>query len=85
MAIITVRYFAAIREQLGVERETVDDPKVITLSDLVTLLTQRDGLWPFVLSATNVQIIVNHIQVHDTNRLLTTGDEVAFLPPVTGG
>lgn len=83
--LIHVRYFAMLREQLGVEQESITKNDIHTIADLVKHLYARGGLWPHLLGAPNVQIAHNHVQVHDHEQILACGDEVAFLPPVTGG
>ena len=85
---ITVRYFAAVREMLGLEEETVelgalageeDEPNV---GDLWAYLGERHpdlhGL------ERHVRVAVNH-DFADRERVLKSGDEAALIPPVSGG
>ncbi len=82
---IEVRFFARIREQLGVDRMTVAAAPGLTVGLLrEQLIADRDHRWKEVLEAGNIVKAVNH-QVVDDGQSLNDGDEVAFFPPVTGG
>ena len=83
---ITVHYFASIRESLGREQETIELPdEVNTVEKLITLLAKKNGgNWDAVLNDGPVMIAVNH-EMTDRSAALAAGDEVAFFPPVTGG
>ncbi|HUX81932.1 MAG TPA: MoaD/ThiS family protein [Halothiobacillus sp.] len=73
---VTVKFFAGLREQIGIEE--------IRTSNVPT--TVRDA-WQQVTDRprpANVLAAVNHEYVGFEHHL-TDGDEVAFFPPVTGG
>ncbi len=79
-----VRYFASLREQLGVSEETVSLP-VSTVQELIDVLAQRGALWQELLQDNRrLQIAVNQDMARRTSAL-SADDEVAFFPPVTGG
>jgi molybdopterin synthase sulfur carrier subunit len=81
--VITVRFFARIREQLGVAE--LHCPVVDTVPALIdALVRERGAVWADVLSAPQVIVAVNQ-RVAGAGASLDDGDEVAFLPPVTGG
>jgi molybdopterin synthase sulfur carrier subunit len=83
---ITVVYFARLREALGKSREELALPAdVCNLAALRRLLMSRGGAWSDELAdgkpvraAVNQDMADGDTQIHD-------GDEVAFFPPVTGG
>ena len=81
---VVVRFFASLREVAGCERMAVevDSP---TIDGLRASLARRFGpaAWG-ALTAPGVRIAVNRAIAHGSARL-DDGDEVAFLPPVTGG
>jgi molybdopterin synthase sulfur carrier subunit len=83
---IELRFFASLREALGISQESITTPvEVKTIADLRSHLAQRSEVWAKVLG--NDQVIrcaFNHHMV-DSNTLLEEGAEVAFFPPVTGG
>jgi sulfur-carrier protein len=83
---ITVLYFARLREALGKSSEKIELPSgVRDLEGLRALLVARGGAWEQELAphkpvraAVNQAMAVGDAPVSD-------GDEVAFFPPVTGG
>ena len=87
MSALTVRYFAALREQMGLERESVAVPAAgVTLVDLLSLLGECHGeVAVEALVGQGVRIAVNDELMDAPPGLLLPGDTVAFLPPVTGG
>ena len=83
---ITVLYFARLREALGTGSETLALPSdVRDLEGLRALLVARGGVWERELAPSKpVRASVNQtMAVGDVP--LADGDEVAFFPPVTGG
>jgi molybdopterin synthase sulfur carrier subunit len=83
---ITVLYFARLREALGTGSEEIALPQsVSTLEGLLGLLVARGGAWSEELAATRrVRAAVNQTMA-DGDTAIADGDEVAFFPPVTGG
>ena len=83
---ITVLYFARLREALGTGSEEIALPQsVSTLEGLRGLLLARGGAWSEELAATRrVRAAVNQTMA-DGDTAIADGDEVAFFPPVTGG
>ena len=83
---IAIHYFASIREALDCDMEQLELPEGIkTVGDLIDMLGQHHGdNWKDVLSQPNVLVAVNH-EMTDLTASIKAGDEVAFLPPVTGG
>lgn len=79
---ISVLYFAVVRERLGTDREEVALPDGARVSDLLKLLVERHpplaGLLPAVRVSVNQEFRGNDFPVGD-------GDEVALIPPVSGG
>ncbi len=84
---ITVRFFASLREDVGCETVSVDAAslRAANLEALLTALAANLGQnVRAVLAAENVRIAVNQ-ELVDGEVVLGPDDEVAFLPPVTGG
>ena len=82
---IRLRYFARLRERLGVADESIPLPE--TVSDVAGLrrwLQSRTGPWNEALSDRRLQVAVNQELVKG-DAPLRDGDEVAWFPPVTGG
>lgn len=59
--------------------------EVRTLSDLQDWLGREAPLLRKAMAATRTRLVLNQEVVHDLSRLVTAGDEVAFLPPMSGG
>lgn len=79
---VRILYFALLRDRLGRERETVELPEGSTADDLLTRLS-RDN--PVVAAARrSLQVAVNQEMV-PLSHPLATDDEVALIPPVSGG
>jgi molybdopterin synthase sulfur carrier subunit len=81
---VTVRYFASIREAIGVSNESVD-------TTAATLAALRDELIAFggghaesLARGRAVRMALNQV-MSEESVMLTDGAEVAFFPPVTGG
>ncbi|MEW6340736.1 MAG: molybdopterin converting factor subunit 1 [Pseudomonadota bacterium] len=83
---LTIKYFASIREQLGVAQEALDiDAPTITVNALRTRLAARDEQSASALrEGRPVRVAVNHEMVSGTF-IVRQDSEVAFFPPVTGG
>ena len=83
---ITLFYFARLREALGAGREQLALPAdVKNLGALRAHLAQRGDAWAKEMAAgRNLRAAVNQtVAMPDTP--VHDGDEVAFFPPVTGG
>ncbi len=82
---VTVKFFAALREQVGCD--CIDIP-VAGCGDVAGLLASLQatlGEHAFAaLNAPNVRVALNKEFV-DRDCAVRDGDEVAFMPPITGG
>lgn len=77
---VTVRCFAAVREALGTDVLALEVPQGTTVRELKTLLAARaPGLGRQAFA-----VAVNRGYA-DAARVLAEGDEVAFIPPISGG
>ena len=83
---ITVLYFARLRETLGMGSEKIALPTgVQNLAGLRALLIARGGPWEQELAPNRpVRAAINQAMAAADTRV-ADGDEVAFFPPVTGG
>ena len=83
---LELRFFASLREALGVSQESIVVPdSVKTIADLRAHLVERGNPWAEVLAEGKVlRCALNHHMV-DAGTTLQDGAEVAFFPPVTGG
>jgi molybdopterin converting factor small subunit len=59
--------------------------EVRTLSDLKDWLTREQPGLGRAMAATTTRLVVNRCVAHDLATPIADGDEVAFLPPMSGG
>lgn len=88
MGAVTVRvlFFASLRETVCEDALDLSLPPGATVADLRALLGERlAGEGARAIADPEVRVAVNQRLVHAPDARLTAGDEVAFLPPVTGG
>jgi sulfur-carrier protein len=83
---IDILYFARLREAFGLASERMALPRAIaTAGALRAHLQARGGAWAVELAGDKpVRVAVNQV-IGGAETPLHAGDEVAFLPPVTGG
>lgn len=82
---IQLRYFASLRERLGVSDECVSLPDNIdTVAGLQRWLQDRGEPWSGALGDERLLVAVNHEVVKRATGV-RDGDEIAWFPPVTGG
>jgi molybdopterin synthase sulfur carrier subunit len=83
---ITLLYFARLREALGTGREELALPAgVVTLGELRAHLALRGDAWSKEMAAgRNLRAAVNQ-DIATADTAVRDGDEIAFFPPVTGG
>ena len=82
--LVTIRYFASVREALGQGSEQLDTPAA-TLGELRDELIARGGVWADSLARGRaVRMALNQV-MSEESAALPAQAEVAFFPPVTGG
>ncbi len=81
---ITVKYFASIRETIGVGSESVTT-SASTLAELRDELVARGGQHVLALARGKTLRMALNQTMADEATVILDGAEVAFFPPVTGG
>lgn len=83
---VTLLYFARLRETLRLSSEQVELPaSVQTIGQLTDWLRQRGDPWDSELAPSRpVRAAVNQVMA-TAGSTVKDGDEIAFFPPVTGG
>ena len=78
---VRARYLARLRELAGLELEVIHLPVGATLGDLYDAARQKHAALP---ERASVRGAVN-LAFADWDARIADGDEVAFIPPVSGG
>jgi sulfur-carrier protein len=81
---ITVLFFAQLREHLSCEKLVLDERSFSSVQALKASLIKRNPEWETALLNESVLVAVNQ-EVVGMESLVQNGDEVAFFMPVTGG
>ena len=74
---IQIKFFASLREKLGMESASIDARTGITIREIWDQVTSED--YPV-----NTLCAIN-MDYAKPDDVVSDGDEVAFFPPVTGG
>jgi len=83
---VTLLYFASLRERVGRSREEVAlPPGTPTVEALVEHLRSRDERWTEAFAPGATWRVAVNQRMADRATPVKPGDEVAFFPPVTGG
>ncbi|MGE0622560.1 MAG: MoaD/ThiS family protein [Pseudomonadales bacterium] len=85
---VRVRFFASLREAVGTGEIELPLENGVSLDELMRLLADRlPAAGMAALRAENVRLAVNQTLAGATDgpMRIDIDDEVAFLPPVTGG
>lgn len=82
---VTLLYFASLREALGVSREQYSLGDLSTVEKLVDSLRARGDRWAEAFASGKPWRVAVNQQMANPATAVKAGDEVAFFPPVTGG
>ena len=79
---ITILYFASVKDVTGIRMESIDLSKDTSIREMLSKISL---IYPKLKHILNIiQISVNY-KIVDLNTVLKEGDEVALLPPISGG
>jgi molybdopterin synthase catalytic subunit len=79
---VRVRLFARLREQAGFETQALEVPQGSTLADVYNSLRRTHPA--LEADRESVRGAINQ-EFSDWDAVVSQGDEVAFIPPVSGG
>ncbi|MDA1370706.1 MAG: molybdopterin converting factor subunit 1 [Proteobacteria bacterium] len=83
---LSIHYFASIREALDKDHEQLELPEsVASVADLMRHLSTINPLFKPILDADRKVLVAVNQTVVDKDYRLSEDDEVAFFPPMTGG
>ena len=79
---IKALFFAACRDIVGIRELDLDVGEGSQVDDLKNVLLVK---YPELATINNVLSIAVNAEYVDGNTILNSGDEVGFIPPVSGG
>jgi len=81
-----IKYFAWVRERVGLAEETVEPPaEVRTVDDLIGWLSKRGEAYAHAFETPKViRAAIDQAHVKP-NAMISGAREIAFFPPMTGG
>jgi molybdopterin converting factor subunit 1 len=79
---VHVLFFGIVRERIGAREESLDLPPASSVADLLKALSARHRC--FGEGAGSLRVAINEEYV-DSSAALSDNDEVAIIPPVSGG
>ena len=83
---ITLRYFASVREAVGLAQEAIELPGAnATVGEVRDALVARGGGWAEALGQQRALRMAHQQVMCGPEEQVDEGAEVAFFPPVTGG
>ncbi len=82
MITIQMRYFAFVREQLGKSKETIELAAGSTVEQALDLVLAPS---PRLSNARSAMMVMVNQAYQPNDHVLADGDEVAIIPPVSGG
>ncbi|MBR1224005.1 MULTISPECIES: molybdopterin converting factor subunit 1 [unclassified Bradyrhizobium] len=81
-----VKYFAWVRERIGISEEMVEPPAAVrTVDDLIGWLSKRGETYAYAFEKPRViRAAIDHTHVKP-DAMIAGAREIAFFPPMTGG
>ena len=79
---ISILYFATVKDATGIRMESIDLSNDTSIREMLSKISIIYPKLKHILN--NIQISVNY-RIVDLNTVLKDGDEVALLPPISGG
>jgi sulfur-carrier protein len=81
---ITVKYFASLKAIAKKEEEQIEVQSSISMDQLSNIISKTSPKMADIIRDNKIMISVNQ-EMADANTVIHDGDEVAFLPPFSGG
>ena len=81
---ITVKYFASLKAIAEKEEEQIEVQSSISIDQLSDIISKTSPKMADIIRDNKIMVSVNQEMV-DANTVIHDGDEVAFLPPFSGG
>ena len=81
---ITVKYFASLKAIAEKEEEQIEIQSSISMDQLSDIISKTSPKMGDIIRDNKIMISVNQ-EMADADTVIHDGDEVAFLPPFSGG
>jgi molybdopterin synthase sulfur carrier subunit len=81
---ITVKYFASLKAIAEKEEEQIEVQSSISMDQLSDIISKTSPKMGDIIRDNKIMISVNQ-EMADADTVIHDGDEVAFLPPFSGG
>ena len=81
---ITIKYFASLKSIAEKEEDSLDIENPISIDQLSDIISKTSPKMGAVIREKKVMISVNQ-EMASADTIIRDGDEVAFLPPFSGG
>ena len=82
---ITIKYFSWVRAKIKKSHELFEFSGEMTFSKLKNELIHKNSFFDEIFKDSSIKFFLNLKEITDENILINDGDEIALLPPVTGG
>jgi molybdopterin converting factor subunit 1 len=79
---ISLKYFAAIREHIGHDQETLEFADDTRISDVRVALVAH---YPSIAGILSRSVVARNRTFASEETPLANGDEIVFIPPMAGG
>lgn len=81
---ITVKFFASLKAIAEKEEEQIEVQSSISMDELSDIISKTSPKMGDIIRDNKIMISVNQ-EMADADTVIHDGDEVAFLPPFSGG
>jgi len=82
---VTIKYFSWVRVKIQKSHDIFEFSDKITFSKLKNELINKNSFYDEVFKDSSIKYFLNLNEITEENILINDGDEIALLPPVTGG
>ena len=79
---VTVKLFAAAREMIGSDAVSLELPEAATIADAKRILCQ---MFPQIAGLLSRSVVARNMDYALNADVIAVGDELAVIPPVSGG
>lgn len=81
-----ILYFAWLKDRIGIAEERLDPPETVkTVGALIEWLQDRGAGYQAAFENLDIVRAAVNQDFADMDAAISSGDEIAFFPPVTGG